>query len=54
MKLLLSSVQIILCKVISFKKNFWVKHLNVDFAIFFTVILSDLIKLSLSFTKTKT
>ena len=25
-----------------------------DFTIFFTVILSDLIKLSLSFTKTKT
>ena len=52
------------CKSFSAKlflseRNFWwtvpvFRHLNVDYTIFFTVILSDLIKLSLSFTKTKT
>ena len=41
-----------------FQKEFFgelkfLRHLNMDFKIFFTVILSDLIKLSLSF-KTKT
>ena len=51
-------VQIILCKVIFFQKELFgnlivFRHLNIDFTLFLTVILSDLIILSLSF-KTKT
>ena len=46
-------VQIILCKVISFKKEFFgelivLRNLIMNFTNFFNVILSDLSKLSLS------
>ena len=51
-------MQIILCKVFFLSKRIFgelivSQHLNMNFTIFFNVILSDLSKLSLSF-KTKT